>query len=85
MKNNKSIAPYIIATIILIILEPILFWVSGLIFGFFLNLFIGEFFVSTFNLVFGTALVRESIPALCGIFAVVGSFFFKKSFLKREE
>ena len=85
MKNNKSIAPYIIVTIILIILEPILFWISGLIFGFFLNLFIGEFFVSTFNLIFGTALVRESIPALCGVFAVIGSFFFKKSFLKQEE
>lgn len=85
MKNNKSIVPYIIVAIILLVFEPILLWVSGLIFGFFLNLFIGEFFVSTFNLVFGTALVRESIPALCGIFAVVGSFFFKKGFLKREE
>lgn len=85
MKNNKSIAPYIIATIILIILEPILFWISGLIFGFFLNLFIGEFFVSTFNLIFGTALVRESIPALCGVFAVIGSFFYKQNYLKREE
>lgn len=85
MKNNKSIAPYIIVAIVLIIFEPILFWISGLIFGFFLNLFIGEFFISTFNLIFGTALVRESIPVLCGVFAVIGSFFFKQNYLKREE
>lgn len=75
----------ILAAAIVVIFSPVLAWVSGWIFGFFLKVFIGSTVIATVNTMFGTAFSVEAIPAMCGVIALIGHFFKPTGFSVNKE
>ena len=79
MKVNKTeisnaFAALIAATIALVI-SPLLVYVSGWCFGWFANLFFGNWLAPTINSLFGTSLTASAIPQCAGILALIGHLF----------
>lgn len=75
----------ILAAAIVVIFSPVLAWVSGWIFGFFLKTFIGPTVIATVNTMFGTAFSVEALPAMCGVIALIGHFFKPTGFSTNKE
>lgn len=79
MKANKTeisnaFAALIAATIALVI-SPLLVYVSGWCFGWFANLFFGNWLAPAINSLFGTSLSASAIPQCAGILALIGHLF----------
>ena len=79
MKVNKTeigsaFAALIAATIALVI-SPLLVYVSGWCFGWFANLFFGDWLAPAINGLFGTSLSASAIPQCAGILAMIGHLF----------
>ena len=79
MKVNKTeisnaFAALIAATIALVI-SPLLVYVSGWCFGWFANLFFGNWLAPAINGLFGTSLSASAIPQCAGILAMIGHLF----------
>ena len=79
MKMNKTeisnaFAALITATIALVI-SPLLVYVSGWCFGWFANLFFGNWLAPAINGLFGTSLSVSAIPQCAGILALIGHLF----------
>ena len=79
MKVNKTeisnaFAALIAATIALVI-SPLLVYVSGWCFGWFANLFFGNWLAPAINCLFGTSLSASAIPQCAGILALIGHLF----------
>ena len=79
MKVNKTeisntFAALIAATIALV-LSPLLVYVSGWCFGWFANLFFGDWLAPAINGLFGTSLSASAIPQCAGILAMIGHLF----------
>ena len=79
MKVNKTeisnaFAALIAATIALVI-SPLLVYVSGWCFGWFANLFFGNWLAPAINGLFGTSLSASAIPQCAGILALIGHLF----------
>ena len=79
MKVNKTeisnaFAALIAATIALVI-SPLLVYVSGWCFGWFANLFFGNWLAPAINGLFGTSLSASAIPQGAGSLALIGHLF----------
>lgn len=66
----------LVALIITIIIAPILCFLGGYISGLILKLIVGGFIVDGLNLMLNTTrFTADKLPIICGVLAVVGSFF----------
>ena len=76
MKNNFIGCIGVIATLVMVILCPVLYYFSGWITGHILSLLIGDTIVNGLNYVFNTnRFTVYMLPKICGTLGVIGSFF----------
>lgn len=71
---SNAFAALVAATIALVI-SPLLVYVSGWCFGWFANLFFGNWLAPAINSLFGTSLTASAIPQYAGILALIGHLF----------
>lgn len=79
MKMNKTeignAFAALIAAAIALVISPLLVYVSGWCFGWFANLFFGNWLAPAINNLFGTSLSASAIPQCAGILALIGHLF----------
>ena len=77
MKNNAgAIVGVIIGVIIICIIAPIITFGAGWLGGWILMKIVGSAVVTGLNTLFGTTrFMPDLIPVVCGVLAVVGSYF----------
>lgn len=77
MENKiRAVAGAIIEVIILCIIEPIIIFGAGWFGGWILMKIVGGAVVTGLNTLFGTTrFMPDLIPVVCGVLAVVGSYF----------
>lgn len=74
-KNNKFLVS-VIVLIIMLVIEPVLYYFFGWITGHILKFFIGGTITNGLNYLFSTTkFTPEMLPMTCGTIAVIGSFF----------
>ena len=74
--NMKGYIGVIIGIIILCIVEPIIIFGAGWFGGWILMKIVGGAVVTGLNTLFGTTrFMPDLIPVVCGVLAVVGSYF----------
>lgn len=75
-KNDSSLVLLGLICIVLVVIEPILYYFCGWISGHILNFFIGDTIVNGLNYLFNTTrFTTDMLPVTCGTLGVVGSFF----------
>lgn len=76
MKNNIGPIIGIIGVVILWILSPIIIFGAGWFGGWILMKIVGGVVVTGLNTLFGTTrFIPDLIPVVCGVLAVIGSYF----------
>ena len=76
MEDSFGCIAALIAGLIAITLGPILCFLGGYVSGLVLQLTVGGFVASGLNLILNTTrFTAGQLPVLCGVLAVVGSFF----------
>ena len=76
MKNNIGQIIGIIGVVILWILSPIIIFGAGWFGGWILMKIVGGVVVTGLNTLFGTTrFIPDLIPVVCGVLAVIGSYF----------
>lgn len=76
MKDNMVIFGGCLTAIVVVILNPFIYFGCGWLDGWLLKFFIGDTVANALNIVFNTTrFTPESLPIVCGALAIVGSFF----------
>lgn len=70
-----AIVGIIVFLIVMIIIEPALFFWLGYFSGWLAKLIIGTKLVTAINMVFGTAFTADMLPMIGGALGWIGSFF----------
>lgn len=73
--KNSNIGILIFIAFVIVILNPLLCWIGGWIFGWLLKLLIGGTFITNLNQMFNTDFSAENLPVFCGVLSVIGHFF----------
>lgn len=75
-KNDNGWALLGLIAIVLIIIEPVIYYFCGWISGHILKFFIGDTIINGLNYLFNTTrFTTDMLPITCGTLGVVGSFF----------
>ena len=74
----------IIGCLGLIFIVPFLSFIIGLIIGWLIKISFGAMFISGLKLI-GLDIPIESIPLLCGVLNVIGSFFRSRNFITKDK
>ena len=82
--RNDNVGVLIFIAFVIVILNPLLCWISGWIFGWLLRLLIGGTFIANLNQMFNTNFSAENLPVFCGVLSVIGHFFKSSPTLKME-
>lgn len=73
-KISKATA-VLTAALLALIFGPVLVYFEGWCFGWFANLFFGDWLAPAINGLFGTSLSASAIPQCAGILAMIGHLF----------
>lgn len=75
-KNDSSLVLLGLIFIVLVVIEPILYYFCGWISGHILKFFIGDTIINGLNYLFNTTrFTTDMLPITCGTLGVIGSFF----------
>ena len=76
----------IVATALLVIFAPVLYYFGGWVTGHLLSWFIGDIVVNGMNYLFNTdRFTVDMLPTICGTLGVIGSFFKSTSTTKSNK
>lgn len=76
MKETAGCFGWLITLVLLVIVEPVLYYFFGWLTGVILQWLIGDTVINGMNYLFNTTrFTTDMLPTICGTLGVIGSFF----------